>query len=76
MSPFVGWSQMPGFASSSSLYFITHSLSMGQTSCPMQTNGGWAIPSQTLVPYHESDYKCLVHGDSIQDTIKGGREAF
>lgn len=66
-----------GFASSKLLVpFITHSLSMGQTSCPMQTNGlGRPIPN-TLVPYDESDYKCLVHGDSIQDTIKGGREAF
>lgn len=71
ISPFVGWSQMPGFASSTSLHFITHSLSIGQTTYPMQTNGGWTIPSQTLVLYDESDYKCLVHGGQHPRHYKG-----
>lgn len=76
MSPFVGWSQTPGFASSNSLYFITQPFPWGRQAAPMQTNGlGNPIPN-TSSTHDESDYKCLVHGDSIQDTIKGGREAF
>lgn len=34
----------------------------GADKLPDADNGGWAIPSQTLVPYDESDYKCLVIG--------------